>query len=301
MATPNLLDIAKINGSDGVVGLIDEASKPHPEILLLPTRPIKGLNFTTLVRTSVPTGNPFRDANDGIDAVKSTYENRLVGTFIANPRWECDKAVADAHEDGAEAYIALEASGIMEGTMQAFCTQIYYGSHAGGFPGWKDVVQAAMEVNAGGSTAKTSVWAVRFGFQHANLVVGNNGSFAMDDPRIETITGQNGKKLTGYVQEMLARLGSHVGSVYSLARIKNVGTDAGKGLTDDLLYELLATFPEGTQPDAIFMNGRSREQLRKSRTAVNASGQPAPIPSSITGDGGEIPIYPTSALTNAEA
>ena len=26
---------------------------------------------------------------------RGTYENRLVETFILNPRWECDKAVAE--------------------------------------------------------------------------------------------------------------------------------------------------------------------------------------------------------------
>jgi len=300
MSVPTLLDIAKANGSDATVGLIEEAQQSHPEIVLAPARTIKGLSYKTLVRTGVPAGSFFRNANDGVDPVKNTYENRLVDTFIFNPVWKCDKAVADAYEDGAEAYIAMEAGGIMEAALQDLCRQFYYGG-AKGFPGLVDVIAAAMSVTAGGSTAKTSCWGVRFGAQHTTWVVGNDGAFQMDDPRIGDITGANTKTLTGYIQEMLARPGLQVGSLYSISRIANIGTDAGKGLTDDLIYEMLAKWPEGTQPDVILANSRSIEQLRKSRTAVNGTGSPAPIPDSILGPNGPIPLKPTSAILNSEA
>lgn len=299
MAVPTLLDIAKANGSDAVVGLIEEAQGSHPEMLLMPARTIRGLNYKTLVRTAVPSGSFFRNANDGVDPVKSTYENRVVDTFIFNPRWECDKAVADGHEDGAETYIAMEAGGIMEAAVQDLCRQLYYGG-AKGFPGLVDVVAAAMSISAGGSTAKTSLWGLRFGVQHCSWVAGLGGEFRMEDPRVETITGQNGKKLTGYVQEMLARPGLQVGSIFSASRIANLGTDSGKGLTDDLIYEMLAAWPEGTQPDVLLANSRSIEQLRKSRTATNGTGTPAPIPDTIMGSNGPIPLRPTSAIGKAE-
>lgn len=295
-----LLDIAKANGSDAAVGLIDEAARPHPEIAMLPARTIRGLQYKTLVRTAVPTGSHFRNANDGVDPVKGTYENRLVETYIFNPRWNADKAVADGFEDGAAAYIAMEAGAIMEGAMQNLCTQFYAGG-AKGFPGLIDVVNSAMVIDAGGSTAKSSLWGVRFGAQHVQLVVGLDGAIEMRDPWTETITGTNGKQLTAYCQEMLARPGLQVGSVYSVARIKNLGTDSGKGLTDDLIYAMLAAFPEGTAPDALFANNRSIEQLRQSRTAVNATGAPAPIPDSVMGPNGPIPLKASSAIGVAEA
>ena len=87
MAMTTLLDIAKANGSDGVVGLIDEATKAHPELTLVAARTIKGLNYKTLVRTANPTVG-FRNANEGTAATKGTYENRLVETYNLNPRWE---------------------------------------------------------------------------------------------------------------------------------------------------------------------------------------------------------------------
>ncbi len=297
---PTLLDIAKMNGNDAVVGLIEEASKPHPEILLMPARTVKTRTYSTLVRTGVPTGGSFRNANEGTDAKKSTFEQRLVACKIFEPRFEVDKAVADAHEDGAAAYIAIESAGIMEGALQDLCTQFYYGSDGKGFPGLVHAIAADMTVDAGGATAKTSVWGVRFGAQHVQLVMGQGGAMTMGDPRIADLSDAAGKKYTGYVNSMLAYPGLQVGSVFSVSRIKQLGTDAGKGLTDDLIYEMLTKWPEGTQPDVILLNGRSLEQLRKSRTATNATGAPAPIPESILGPNGPIPLKPTSAILNNE-
>lgn len=308
MASPTLLDIAKRNGSDAVVGLIDETITVHPELLFVPARTIKGLNYHTLVRTGLPTAG-FRDANDGVDASKSTYENRLVETYILNPRWECDKAVADRSEDGPEAFIFDEAVGIMEASMQQVCKNFYYGRNASfggdakGHPGLIDSYDATnMVVDALGTTDKkaSSCWLIRYGRQHVSWVWGENGELYMDDPRIETILGANNKKLTGYVQELLAYPGLQVGSLKSVVRIKKLTEDSGKGLTDALIYQALSKFPAGTQPDIILCSRRSLEQLRASRTATNQTGTPAPIPESIAGAGGAIPIYPTDAIVDTE-
>ncbi len=104
-----LLDMAKRNGRDRAVPLIQETSRLIPEIsgtteegTKLPgvgsVRTIKGINYSTLVRVTNPTV-AFRDANEGVNSSVSQYINRLVETFILNPRWEADKAVADRSED----------------------------------------------------------------------------------------------------------------------------------------------------------------------------------------------------------
>lgn len=316
-AIVTLLDIARVNGSDAVAGLIDEAQRPHPEVVYLPARTIKGQNYKTLVRVAVPRGGSFRDANKGAKLVKSSYVNRLVETFIFNPRWEADKAVADRNEDGAEAFIALEAGGIMEGAMADLCEQFYYGGNkytaagtarASGFPGLVDVVDTAKVSDVGGTTLPTSVWIVRGGPRQTQWVAGNNGGFQMDNPRIETlyrqIDGANTlERFTGYVQELLAYPGLQVGSVHSVVRIKGLSTDAGKGLTDKLIFDALALFPEGTDLSntMILMNNRSWTQLRDSRTAVNATGAEAPLPDQIQGPTGPLPIRPTAAIVNGES
>jgi len=72
----------------------------------------------------------------------------------------------------------------------------------------------------------------------------------------------------------------------------------GKGHhNDDLAFEALSQFPVGVKPDFCFMNRRSLEQLRKSRTNVTSpTGMPT-IPDSVAG----IPIVVTDSVVNTEA
>jgi hypothetical protein len=301
MGMPTLLDIAIQNGSDPVVGLIDEASKAHPEIAIGYARTIKGLNYKSLVRIGLPTVG-FRAANEGAASSKGVYENRLFETYLFNPRWECDKAVADGHEDGAPAYIAVEAGGIMEASMQHLASQFYYGTgnDPKGFAGLIAAYDTTnMVVDAGGTTASTgsSVWAVKFGPQNVAWLYGNNGSLALSEVAEARIVDGSGNPFTAYVQEMLARPGLQVGNTRTVGRIKKLTEDANKTLTDALLAKLLAKFQVGQRPDAFFMSRRSLEQLRASRTATNPTGAPAPTPTESFG----VPIYATDAIKDTES
>jgi len=302
MSRPTLLDIATINGSDSATGLIEEAMQTHPEIRGGFWRTIRGLNYKTKVRTSVPTV-AFRDANEGTAAVKSTYINRLVEAMIINPIWECDKAVADASEEGAEAFIAMEALGLLEGAMQTIAKCFYYGRNATfgdakGCPGLVDSIAAAMAVDAGGTTDATasSLWLVKWGLNGVSWCLGQGGEIAVSDVRTETIHDDSGNPLTGYVQDLLARVGVGVHNIQHLGRIKKITADADRTLTDDLIAEALSKFPAGVVPDVAYMSRRSLEQLRKSRTATNATGAPAPIPTESFG----VPIEVSDAIVDTE-
>ncbi|QDT39731.1 major capsid protein [Stratiformator vulcanicus] len=298
MEMPTLLDIAARNGSDMAVGLIDEASKVHPEIRLIASRTISGLNYRTRVLKKNPSVS-FRDANDGTDTVVGEYENRLVETFILNPRWQCDKAVADSSEDGPEAYIAEEATVMSNAAFERIATQMYYGDDPKGFPKLSDSILDSMTIDAGGTTAGTgsSVYALTFGQQGVQWVMGRGGSITINDVWTETITGQNNKPLTGYVQDMLARIGLQVGNLNGAGRIKDLTEDVGKGLTDDLLADLLGKFRVGYRPDVLLMSRRSLTQLQKSRTATTVTGAPAPTPTEYQG----VPIVATDSLLDTES
>lgn len=312
MALPNLLDIAKASGSDALAGLIDESVKIHPEMTVVPARTIKGIGYKTLVRTALgQTTGGFRSANAGVTAVKNRYENRNVECFIMEPRWECDKAVADAYEDGAQAYIALEGGGILEGEMQGVCKQFFYGTNATygnalGFPGLLQAYDATnMVKDATGTTDSTcsSVWFVRAGVKDVIWVWGQDGKLELSPVRIESLvdTADSTKRFTGYVQTLLARPGLQVGSTRSIARIKKLTADSGKGLTDALISDALGLFPAGLGPNHCFMTQRSLVQLQKSRTATTAKGGSAEFPQNLMGvDGQLIPIHVTDALSNVE-
>jgi len=299
-----LLDIAKANGCDKVVGLIDETTKAYPEVRDGQARTIKGINFKTLIRTALPTVG-YRNANEGTAATKGTYANRLVECFIMNPRIEADKAVADAYEDGAQAWLALEGEGVLQAAFGTLAKQFYYGATTAGGdskggPGLIDSLDTTnMVVDAGGTTADTcsSVWAVKYGGTYVQWVYGLNGQLMLSDPREETIYDTNNNPLDGYVQSMLARPGVQCGNRTCVGRIKKLTADSGKGLTDALIGSLLAKFPAGIVPDVLLMTKRSQEQLRASRTATNATGAPAPIPTDAFG----IPIGVTDGILNTEA
>lgn len=302
MSMPTLLDIAKAKGCDAVVGLIEEILPAIPEAMYIPARTIKGTSFKTLVRKGLPSAG-FRSANEGVATSKSEWENRNFECFPLNPRWECDKIVADAHEDGSAAYIAMEGAGLTKAGFQTMGKQLYYGVGTGGdakgFPGLIAQHDSSMVVDATGSTADTgsSVWAIKFGPQDVQFVYGGNGELKLSDVTEQRVTDILGNPFTAYCQELAAWVGLQVGSVNSVARIKKLTEDSGKGLTDNLVAELLSKFPSGVVPDALFMTRRSRLQLQKSRTATNEKGNPVPLPTESHG----IPIHVTDCLLDTES
>ncbi len=310
-----MLAIVTATGSDGFVGLVDETVRATPEIGMGAARTIKGQSYKTLVRTALPSVG-FRNANEGGASVKSTYENRVVDTYILNPRIQVDKAVADKYEDGAEAYIALEGTGIMQASLQMLAKTFYYGTRytytgdsnydtllakAKGFPGLLDFVDSSLVYDrtasvVGTSTFRTSVWGVKFGPQAVQWVFGENGMMALQPTRVGDILDTNNKPLTGYISELEAYPGRQMVQKYSVGRIKNITNESGHGLTDAILGTWLAQFPAAFTPDMIFGNRQAVESLRASRTATNVTGAPAPTPTDFEG----IPIVTTDMLSSVE-
>lgn len=306
---PTLLDIAILNNSDATVGIIDEASRAVPEVRLGYARPIDGISYKTAVRTSLPSA-PFRMPNAGTAVGKSTYENRTVECFFLNPRWECDKALADTYQFGAEEYIATEGQSLLEAGLQTLGRQFFYGRNQwtvsgttyggdpNGFPGLIDGYNTAYEVDAQGTTANTasSVWGVKWGPRNVSWAYGNEGQMTISEVLLQRVTDSNGNAFTAYCQELEARPGLQIGDLRGVIRIKNITQDTGHTMTDAMLYNAMALVTSNIMPDMWFMNRQTLAQLRQSRTAVNPLGTPAPIPTDLEG----IPIFVTDSLTTTE-
>lgn len=292
-----LLDIAKATGTDAVVGLIEETMLVTPEISVIPARTIKGMRYKTKVLTDLPSV-AFRSANEGVSATKGTIENRLVSCFYMSPRWEGDLAVLEEHEDGAKAAMAEEAVMHVSAAMITLSKQLWYGTanDAKGYPGVVDSLLASHTVDAGGPDTKSSVFALKLGPQACQMIWGLDGELRLSEPRRETLRDDNNKPFEGLSQtfENFAP-GFAVHNTKAIGRIKNLSDDSNT-LDDDMMSNLLEKFPTAFRPDAFFMTRRSASQLRKSRTATNVSGQPAPIPMDFDG----IPIYISEAISNAE-
>jgi hypothetical protein len=302
-AYQTLLDVAKLNGSDTVVGLIDENLNVAPEASIFPARTITGTSFKTIIREAFPSPE-FRKANEGTEPTTSRWKNKLVECFYLDGQLEMDVAVAGADEQGEAHSLALEADGMMRGTLLKIGSQIWYGTGTGGdsdgFPGAVQVVDSNYVVDATGTTATTgsSVYGVKLGPKFCSLVFGNGNVFSMGEWRKQFIT-RSSKELEAWKNAIQGWVGAQWVNKNALCRIKKLTADSGKGLTDALGASLLAKLPVGWTPDYWFMTKRSQMQLQASRATAQANigvSNP-PIPNEMNG----IPIIVTDSILNTEA
>lgn len=248
----------------------------------------------------------FRDPNTGRDLDHSADERVDAALEILDFSWEVDKAVADAWRRGRENKIAREGRRHVRSALFAYENQVINGkvsASSDGFTGMADVLNDsddAMVVNAGGTTANTasSVWAVRLGEDDLmGVYKGDGPMMELGETTTQKVVDGTGKSYPAYYTPGCTWLGMQVGTKYSFGRICNITADAGKGLTDDLLSQLLEQFPSDAMPTHFLMGRRSRAQLQRSRTTFNPTGAPAPFPTSAF----EVPILTTEAITNVEA
>ena len=313
MSKITLLDVAKMNGSDAIVGLVEESIAATPEMNVFPVRPVDGTGFKTLVRSGLPTVD-FIAASQGIPGSKSTFENKHFDCAVLGGRIEVWKTILDAPENGAPADIkAVESIGVMEAALRKVGRQIFYGKtdlgSANGFAGLVSFVDSGMILDATGTTPSTgsSVYFVKFGPRDVSLIMGRNATMELTDFRVESLTDSDGNKGPGEVADLASWIGLQQASKNSVVRIKNLTAENGKGLTDALIARALDLFPAGIMPDAIFMSRRSRSQLQIARSAVTAirgTGRndigggmaTAPTPTDYEG----IPIITTDSILNTE-
>jgi hypothetical protein len=307
MPQANLLDIAKLNGSDTIVGLIEETLTYAPEVQIMPARTIRGTSYKIASRVSYP-GVGFRAANEGSTPSKSEFENQLIECYILSGAVQADVAVARAYEDGEQAWKDIESIGVMRQAMIELGSQVIYGTSVDskGFPGLQAIHTAfnsGLVVGAGGSTALSSVYGINTDTQGVQLVFGSGTTFELGEWRIENVGTSS--VYPAHVANLTAWVGMQVGSKYSVGRLSAVGSDSGAGVTDSRLAELLSKYPVGYRPNYWLMNRRSAFQLQSSRsTAFSALGSKsatgaevfAPLPLESNG----IPIVITDSIGIAE-
>ena len=271
--------------------------------MVVPADTILGTTMELTVRSGLPSVR-FRNANEGVPRSKSTYETRTFQTHILDHQVAVDEQIVNGARDKGR-LLENHASGAMEAAMQYIGSQFYYGTgnDTKGFPGLLAQCKsdAAHTVDAAGAASKTSVWFLRLGRECVEFLFGNGQTIRLNDTwDLETVYDDNGNPYKAYTNWMKGRVGMRLANKNCAVRIKNLeeaGTNK-KTLNDSLLYSAYEKFTEfGFEPTHIFMNGRSREQLRNSRTATNAAGTPAPLPTEWEG----IPIIRTASIANDEA
>jgi HK97 family phage prohead protease len=298
-----LLDVAKLDAGIGYP-LISEVAVLAPETRVFPVDVINGASVELSVNvTSATVG--FRNANEGTSPSIGTFESRLFQTqVIEHPIVVDIQGVLNAAKDPARV-MESTARTVLDGVVKHIGFQTWYGAtaqsgtDAKAAPGLlaQSSTAATHVVDADGSTALTSVYMARLGDASCDMVFGNGTTLNMGEWMEETVESAAGKKLRALVAYISGRVAPRLANKNALVRIKKVGTDSGKKLTDLLLFSAYEKFVTlGQEPNAIFMGPRSLEQLRASRTATNPNGAPAPIPTDWNG----IPIYLTNSLSLAE-
>lgn len=310
MAIMTSADILKVNNSEELVGVIYEVIKTIPELGFFGASPVQRNTYKTLCVSGLPTAG-FRTPGSARTWSTATLGNKTVECKYLDASWILECAVATQSDWGKEVAIAIQQKTHLKAAFLDIAKQTWYGTSAdaGGFAGLKSLIAAVndadtddgtmvIDANAGGGVSDGStVFAVRTGLDSIQYAWGSEGKLTEGDIQ-EQVVGTTSSGAWHYTQQIAGWVGLQVTSRNAAAMITNL-SDAGSGavgLSDNLLYKLLGKFPASEGPDAIFMSRRSLEQLRKSRTATNATGAPAPIPTEIEG----VRIIATDAIVNNE-
>jgi hypothetical protein len=299
-----LIDVAKIDAGIGAP-IIDQTTNHAPEIAQFPVDVISGASVNVSVLTGVPTIT-FRNANEGSSSKKGTFTDYLVQTQVIEEPIQVDiQGVLNASRDPGRV-LEAEAMAVTKAVFSHVCHQSWYGGTTQATADAKAPAGLIAQsnsasthvVDATGSTALSSAFFLELGTGMCDHVYGNDTTLNMGAGWMEeTVVDAGGLKLRALVNFLSGRVAPRLANKNSLVRIKNLGTDSGKGLTDILMAQALRKARElGSNPNAIFMTYRSGEQLQLSRTATTPNGAPVPWPDSYMG----IPIYYSNNISNAE-
>jgi HK97 family phage prohead protease len=298
-----LIDVAKLDAGIGSP-LISEVAVVAPEARVFPVDVIQGGTVELSVNTAAATVG-FRNANEGTTPSIGTFESRIFQTQVIEHPIVIDiQGVLQASKDPART-MESTARTVLEGVIKHIGVQNWYagtaqsGADTKAAPGLLAQSNSATThvVDADGSTALTSVYMARLGDGYCDHVYGNGTTLNMGEWMEETVESAAGKKLRALVSYVSGRIAPRLSNKNALVRVKKLGTDSGKGLTDALLFQAFEKFlTNGQEPNAIFMGPRSQRQLQASRTATTTNGAPAPLPTEWNG----IPIYITNSISLAE-
>lgn len=329
MAQLTLLDIAKRNGSDAEIGLIEDVITFAPEVGVLPVRPISGVSYKATLRTAYPT-SAFRAVGAGVAPGKSGYLQKLSECFFIDGQLQVDEALPDSEDRSVGDVLADEASGQMAGVCVTLGAQFYYGTaaDANGFVGIRSFVgsSADLSLSASGTGADTTTaYLVYIDTQGVHFVAGRTAAprtgsaEEVGDPLIisppfrlgswakqQVAVGTAGAVQMAHVNNISGWLGLSYGSRYSAFSVRNI--DLGNSttfLTDTLGNKLLSLVPLRIRNSGRlrwFMNRNAAYSLQASRLPstivgmVGAGGIFPDLPKELGG----IPITVTDSITTTE-
>lgn len=269
-----------------------------PEIKLLAFKPV---NTDTLSIQGIrDASGAFRAYNDGVDNNTGTPINLSFTNAIFDASFWIDPAQGAKYPFGGMPGLTSKTgdSKLFNG-IKNIARQIWDGNGISpNMSGFSRYVPIGNVVDGGADAGDTcaDVWLVYsadqdgVGIQFAQVQgEGDSGLLKVGDVMDTVVQGANNKNLAVKYVPVLGYPGVYAFATDLMVKIEGVEAAA---LDDDLIGTAAALFPDGYSPNMIFMGKAAREWLRKSRTATNATGAPAPAPMDWNG----VPIYETAGL-----
>ena len=307
--TTTLLDIAKRNGSDPVVGLIDDASNYAPEFSIIPARAMPGTSYKITRKTALPTA-AFRNANEGITIGKTNYIQETKSMHFLDCQLQLDEAITKGDEGRIGDLMTQQAQDSFQAAIQYVGSQFYYGTSndSKGFVG--ALAQSVGKWPAGGTTSKTSAFLIWVNPQGVEFVVGNDGSFSLPDWMRQAVNPTATTQKMVWVTNLSSYIGLQVGSSSAVWRVS--GIDSSNALTDARGAGLVSKVPLNRRMGLRwFMNRTAAYLLQKNRAiagyiAATSAGSPTQevagnrVFSEDLAPLGGVPITVTDSLVDTE-
>jgi hypothetical protein len=299
-----LLDLAKRQNSDQLVGLVEDVVTASPEFRVFPAKPQAGTTYNVTRRTGLP-GGGFRSANQGVDPGKSKYKQEVKSMCFLDAHIEVDEAIVKGDDGTIGNVLAQEAAGQFREVMNIIGRQVWRGTSADakGFLGLSTQVKDNLKLSTGSN--KTSAYLVWLdsNYQGVHMPVGNHGAIEMGEWNLVRVLDDNDKPYYAWCSNISSFIGLSVVSEYSVYRIN--GIDNSNKLTDAAGAELWAKVPTARKDGQWrwFMNSQAGYYLQASRSAVGAQTADgggnqafAPVPTHLMG----VPIIYTDNLLSDE-
>lgn len=247
-------------------------------------------------------GNGFRLINEGITHTAGTFEIVSQECAVLDATIKRDIAQCNGYKGGPSALLDTLSNGAVGNALFTFEKAIFQASinkQFTGLPGnayFDQITADSQVINAGGNGGR-SVWLLRSADDGISFVMGYDGMLKVDPDTIAITRDASSREYSVWMRSIIGAACLQVGSKYDAARIANLDGTTGHTLTDALIAQALVKFRAGKMPNMIAMSRTSWSELQQSRTAVNPTGAPAPMPSDAYG----IPIIVTDAIPENEA
>lgn len=324
----SLKDITAFEGTDDVVGLVENVINVAPELDRVLGRPISGISYRARIRTAIAGNAAFRGVNDGVALSASSYDRKRFNCFPFDVQMSVDEAAileGEAEGDTMGRILTDEATGAMRAKALQLGKQFYQGTlnDPKGCPGLIDFLTTSRTqvdsrtglkidqiVDAGGTTAGNCeiVWFIKQGPQGVHWLFGRGRGIIMNpwrQQRVAAPTSSANTSLynTSWVGNLFGYIGTSMANYHAIGAIINVDSTSttvngvatyAKPFSDGQAAALWAKFPITEKPDLCLCTQRAAASLQAQRTVtnfVNSTGR------AWTGGAAPIADFPTSLPT----